>query len=147
MLCYQVHILTTRQTITLVCDVTPDVVGSRRDSLTSFLSDVTSADVTVDLIRHCYTSQYVITCISSVESIVEYSSTDEARGYCTSVWKCVIPVYHFDLMVTSRVVSLSVSLRRLYEDRVVNNEMCVCVCVCVCVQDVRVTTRNQRDNW
>ena len=51
----QVHVLTPDQTVTLVCNATPDVVGGRRDLMTSFLSDVTSADVRVDLIQQCET--------------------------------------------------------------------------------------------
>jgi len=56
-LAVQLHVLTPTQTVTLVCDATPDVVGDRRDSMTSFLSDVTSAAVGVDLIRDCETRQ------------------------------------------------------------------------------------------
>jgi len=49
----QVHVLTRRQVVNVVCDATADVVGSRLRPLTSLLSDVTSADVTVDYVHHC----------------------------------------------------------------------------------------------
>jgi len=53
--CLQVYLLQVNQSVTVVCNSTADVVGDRKHSMTSFLSDVTSADVTVDLIRPCHT--------------------------------------------------------------------------------------------
>lgn len=49
----QVHVLTVNQTLIVVCNATSDVVALTRRSMTSFLSDVTSADVSVDTIRQC----------------------------------------------------------------------------------------------
>jgi len=55
----QVHVLTSRENIIVLCNHTPDIVGNTRHSMTSFLSDVTSADVTVDTIRQCGSTRWV----------------------------------------------------------------------------------------